>query len=136
MSGARTGDPKIVNPGDPQLLGAFPQLFVADIEASCEFFVAKLGFAVCFKHGQPAFYALVERDGARLNLRHVDSPVMDREADVDLLSASIPVANVKGLYVEYEAAGVPLHQALKKQPWGAVDFIARDPDGNLIHFAE
>jgi len=121
---------------EPQLLGAFPQLFVADIEASCRFFVETLGFTLLFKYGQPAFYALVQRGGARLNLRFVHKPVFDREAERDLLSASIPVENIKSLYLEYRAAAAPMHQVLKKQPWGRRDFIVRDPDGNLIHFSE
>jgi uncharacterized glyoxalase superfamily protein PhnB len=50
--------------------------------------------------------------------------------------SSIPVENVKSLYLEYRAAGAPIHQALKKHPWGKRDFIVRDLDGNLIHFSE
>jgi catechol 2,3-dioxygenase-like lactoylglutathione lyase family enzyme len=121
---------------EPQLLGAHPQLFVSDVAASCRFFVAKLGFEVAFTYGEPAFYALVQRDSACLNLRYVCGPVLNREADRDLLSTSIPVGNVKALYLEYQSVGAPMHQPLKKQPWGAEDFIVRDPDGNLIHFAE
>ena len=120
----------------PHLLGAFPHVFVADIEASCRFFVETLGFTLCFKYGQPAFYAVVQRDGARLNLRFVHEPVLNRQAEPDLLSAGIPVNNIKSLYLEYRTAGAPIHQALKKQPWGLRDFIVRDPDGNLIHFSE
>ncbi len=121
---------------EPQLLGAHPQLFVSDVAASCRFFVAKLGFAVVFTYGEPPFFALVQRDSACLNLRFVHAPVLKRDAERDLLSASIPVANVKALYLEYQGAGTPMHQPLKKQPWGAEDFIVRDPDGNLIHFAQ
>jgi catechol 2,3-dioxygenase-like lactoylglutathione lyase family enzyme len=118
----------------PQLLRAHPQLFVSDVEAACEFFVNKLRFVVRFKYGKPAFYALVQREGACLNLRFVHKPVLDRKEEPDLLSASIPVGNVKTLYLEFKEAAVPLHQPLKKQPWGAEDFIIRDPDGNLVHF--
>jgi len=120
----------------PQLLGAHPQLFVSDVEASCRFFIAKLGFTVRFKYGKPVFYALVQRDSACLNPRYVHVPVLNREAEGDLLSASISVANLKPLYSEYQSAGAPMAQRLKKQPWGAEDFIVRDPDGNLIHFAQ
>jgi hypothetical protein len=42
---------------------------VSDVEASCCFFVAKLGFTVRFKYGKPVSYALVQRDSACLNLR-------------------------------------------------------------------
>lgn len=118
------------------MLGAQPQLFVSDVEASCKFFVAKLGFNVGFKYGQPPFYALVQRDSACLNLRFVHEPVLNREAEPDLLSASIPAADVRALYLEYESAGAPIHQPLMTQPWGVEDFIVRDPDGNLIHFAQ
>ena len=82
------------------------------------------------------FYALVQRDFAYLNLRYVHAPVLNREVESDLLSATIPVGNVKALYLEYQSAGAPMAQALRKQPWGAEDFIIRDPDGNLLHFAQ
>jgi catechol 2,3-dioxygenase-like lactoylglutathione lyase family enzyme len=143
MGGGEAQSPhEQVNGHEPQLLGAFPQLFVADVEASCRFFVETLGFTLRFKYGQPAFYALIQRDGARLNLRFVHRPVLlrdpgtDKEAERDLLAASIPVENIKSLYLEYKAATAPIHQVLKKQPWGLRDFIVRDPDGNLIHFSE
>jgi catechol 2,3-dioxygenase-like lactoylglutathione lyase family enzyme len=125
-----------VNRNVPLLLGAFPQIFVSDVEVSCRFFVETLGFSLLYKYGDPPFYALVERDYARLNLRFVHAPVLDRHAEPDLLSASIPVDNVKSLFLEYRAAGAPIHQALKKQPWGLRDFIVRDPHQNLIHFSE
>lgn len=140
--GLRAGNPQIqsateqANGHEPQLLGAFPQLFVADVEVSCKFFVETLGFTVRFKYGQPPFYALIQRDGARLNLRFVHKPVLHKDAERDLLAASIPVENIKSLYLEYKTAAVPMHQVLKKQPWGLQDFIVRDPDGNLIHFSE
>ena len=53
-----------------------------------------------------------------------------------MLSASINVDDVKHLFLEFQAAGVPFHQTLRKEPWGANTFIVRDPDGNLLLFAE
>ena len=46
------------------IAGAEPQLFVADIKSSCDFFTGKLGFAIVFTYGEPAFYAQVRRDAA------------------------------------------------------------------------
>ena len=54
------------------ITAAEPQLFVAGIKASCDFFVKTLGFAIVFTYGEPPFYAQVVRDGARLNLRCVE----------------------------------------------------------------
>jgi|SRR5579863_904769 catechol 2,3-dioxygenase-like lactoylglutathione lyase family enzyme len=121
----------------PKLMGSQPQLFVADLQASCSYFVDKLGFAIAFTYGDPPFYAQVRRDGAALNLRHVDQPVFDTalRAKEDLLSASMTVDDVKALYLEFEATGMTFHQKLRKEPWGATTFIVKDPDGNLLLFA-
>jgi catechol 2,3-dioxygenase-like lactoylglutathione lyase family enzyme len=122
------------------IVGAEPQLFVIDIERSCDFFCKKLGFSLVFTYGKPPFYAQVCRDAARLNLRCVaraviESAIRDRE---ELLSASLTVATaeeIKLLFLEFQAAGVVFLQKLKKQPWGARNFILKDPDGNLLLFA-
>jgi catechol 2,3-dioxygenase-like lactoylglutathione lyase family enzyme len=121
----------------PVLLAAEPQLFVANMSASCDFYRKKLGFTVAFTYGEPAFYGQVARDGARLNLRCVAEPVIDPRTrdDEDLLSASITLDDAKPLYLEFEASGVTFHQTLRTEPWGARTFIVRDPDGNLILFA-
>ena len=119
---------------------AEPQLFVADIKASCDFFTARLGFTVAFTYGEPPFYAQVTRDGARLNLRCVEGVVIDpglRDRE-QLLAASLTVATteeIKQLFLEFQAAGVALFQTLRREPWGARDFVLKDPDGNLLLFA-
>lgn len=128
------------SPSKAKIVGAEPQLFVADVERSCEFFSKKLGFSLVFSYGSPPFYAQVGRDGARLNLRRVeetviDSKVRDREG---LLSASITVATtdeIKLLFLEFQSAGVTFQQRLKRQPWSAKTFVIRDPDDNLLLFA-
>jgi catechol 2,3-dioxygenase-like lactoylglutathione lyase family enzyme len=121
----------------PKLGTAEPQLFVADLKAACNFFVDKLGFRVVYLYGEPPFYGQVGRDGAALNLRHVDAPPIDPAlvAGKDYLSASITVDDIKALYLEFQSAGVPFHQTLRKEPWGATTFIVKDPDGNLLLFA-
>jgi catechol 2,3-dioxygenase-like lactoylglutathione lyase family enzyme len=119
------------------LLTAEPQLFVQDIAAAAEFYTRKLGFSLAFSHGEPPFYGQVVRDRVRLNLRHVDSGVIDpiRRDMEQLLSASIALDDAKPLFLEYQAAGVEFVQLLRSEPWGARTFIVRDPDGNLILFA-
>jgi len=127
-------------PAKVTIVDAEPQLFVTDIKASCDFFTAKLGFAIVFSYGEPAYYAQVKRDGAPLNLRHVDRLVIDpglRDRE-ELLSVSFTVATadeIELLFLEFQAAGVTFFQTLRKKPWGARDFIVKDPDGNLLLFA-
>lgn len=126
------------------ITGAEPQLLVTDIKRSCEFFREKLGFSLVFSYGDPPYYAQVGRDAARLNLRCVERAVIestiepavrDRE---EFLSVSMTVATaeeIKLLSLEFRSAGVAFQQTLKKQPWGARNFVVKDPDGNLLLFA-
>lgn len=121
----------------PRLLGAYPQLFVADVRRAADFYANQLGFTVEYLYGEPPFYGEVARDNARLNLRHADTPVVDqalREREV-LLDANIPVDDVATLFWEFQGRGVPFAQKLTVQPWGTTDFIVRDPDGNFLCFA-
>jgi uncharacterized glyoxalase superfamily protein PhnB len=122
------------------LIAAEPQLFVADVAASCEYFASKLKFDVEFVYGEPPFYAQVKRDGARINLRCVDQPVIDpvwRDQE-NLLSASVTVATpdeITELFVEFQSAGALIHQPLRREEWGARTFVVKDRDGNLLLFA-
>jgi uncharacterized glyoxalase superfamily protein PhnB len=111
-------------------------IFVANVEASAEFFKDTLGFSIDFLHGEPPFYGSVSRDGACVHLKFVHEPVLtvgaqDRDG---LIVAFIEVENVKALYAEYVTAGAIVDQKLKKQAWGGRDFIVRDPDGNGLCF--
>ncbi len=132
--------PSKSTPSKANIVGAEPQLFVTDLERSCEFFREKLGFSLVFSYGKPPYYAQLARDAARLNLRCVERPVIestvrDRE---ELLSVSMTVGTsdeIKLLFLEFQSAGIAFHQTLKKQPWGAKNFVVKDPDGNLLLFA-
>jgi uncharacterized glyoxalase superfamily protein PhnB len=128
------------SPSKATIVAAEPQLFVTDIKRSCEFFCEKLGFSLVFRYGKPPYYAQVARDAAHLNLRCVEQPVIEStiRAEEELLSASMTVATsdeIKLLFLEFQSAGVAFHQKLKKQPWGARNFVVKDPDGNLLLFA-
>lgn len=121
------------------LLDVAASIFVTDFQASIAFF-ERLGFAVDFTWGDPPFYGQVSRQGAKLSLRLVCEPVFvgDIRRREHLLSASITVATaaqIKQLFLDYQAAGVSFHQTLRRQPWGARNFVVLDPDGNLLLFA-
>ncbi|WP_026283032.1 VOC family protein [Rhizobium sp. 2MFCol3.1] len=128
------------SPANPMLTSTSAQLYVTDVKASCEFYVGKLGFTVDFIYGDPPFYGQVIRDSARLALRLVCKPVFvgNIRQSEHLLSAGITVDTadeIKQLFLIFQNAGVSFHQLLRKEPWGARDFIIQDPDGNLVLFA-
>jgi catechol 2,3-dioxygenase-like lactoylglutathione lyase family enzyme len=137
MTDAQTSNATSAPTETPELLAAFPQVFVTDMPRAVAFYRDRLGFSVGYLYGEPPFYGLVSRGEARLNLRHVDTLPFDPLArrEEDLLAATIVVRHAKALFLEYEEAGLAFHQAYRQQPWGAHDFIVADPDGNLILFA-
>jgi catechol 2,3-dioxygenase-like lactoylglutathione lyase family enzyme len=124
----------------PVITAVAAELFVSDIQKSCDFFTRKLGFTIVYVYGEPPFYGQVKRDAARLNLKHMDRPVIDpdlRDRE-QLLSADMGVDTadeIKQLYLEFQQAGVEFQQTLMRQPWGAKNFVVKDPDGNLLLFA-
>jgi len=120
----------------PRLKLVEATLFVADLRASCRFFEEVLGFATVFTYGEPPFFGQVARDGVPLNLRYVCEAVFagDIRQREDLLAAQVGVSGVKALYEEFKARGAEFHQGIKRHPWGAIDFVVKDPDGNLISF--
>jgi catechol 2,3-dioxygenase-like lactoylglutathione lyase family enzyme len=134
-----TETPEVKVAAEPLLIHALPHIFVTNIDAACAFFRDKLGFVVVFTYGAPAFFAEVARDRARICLRCVDEPLIDparRDREV-LIVVALGVASadeLTQLFLQFEAAGVAFHQKIKKHPWGARDFIVKDPDGNLISF--
>ena len=123
-------------PRAPRFCVAYPQVFVADVRRAAEFYSRTLGFSIAYLYGEPPFYGLVARNGVGVNLRHADSPIMAKAnaEQESLLSAIIVVEGVKELFLEFKRRSVAFAQTLKRQPWGATDFIVRDPDGNLICF--
>jgi catechol 2,3-dioxygenase-like lactoylglutathione lyase family enzyme len=136
MSKATT-KPAARSPETARLCIAYPQLFVADVPRSAQFFEQTLGFSIEYLYGEPPFYGLVSRDGIGLNLRCVAPAPIDpalREKE-SLLAANIVAEGVKALFLEFKKRGADFAQTLTEQPWGATDFIVRDLDGNLLCFA-
>jgi catechol 2,3-dioxygenase-like lactoylglutathione lyase family enzyme len=139
-TGASTAMSQTHPHSQPILTSVAAHLYVRDLQASTDFFTAKLGFTVDFVYGDPPFYGQVSRDNAHLALRHMDEPFFDQDVREreSLLSASITLGSageIKQLFLAYQAADVPLAQPLRNEPWQAKTFIVKDPDGNLILFA-
>ena len=105
----------------PVITAAEPQLFVADVKASCDFFTQKLGFKIAFVYGDPPFFGQVMRDGARLNLRCVGAPIIDTALKdrEELLSATMTVetsGEIKLLFLEFQSTGVQFIRRRRNNP--------------------
>ncbi len=134
---AKVDEPAAAGTATTHVEYALPFVFVSDMRRALAFYGERLGFKTEFAYGEPPFYAQVIRDGVRLALKHADAPLFEALKPFrtdETLSASIALDRAKPLYLEYEAAGVPFHQPLRRETWGAWSFIVEDPDGNIIAF--
>ena len=67
-----------------------------------------------------------------LGVSRGESTVRDR-GELQSVSMSVATADeTKLLFLEFQSAGVTFHQTLKKQPWGAKNFIVKDPDAGVV----
>lgn len=111
-----------------------PQLLVADLERSVEFYTANLGFELAFRYED--FYAGIIKDGCSIHLKTKPS-IEKREGkkndeDPDIVFS---VDGINDLYKELSNKSVRLTQPLRDMPYGK-EFYITDPDGHILAFME
>ena len=112
-----------------------PQLLVADVDRSIEFYTKKLGFDVDFRYED--FYAGIIKDGYSIHLKASKPSIEEREnrrnnEDLDIIFS---VDGIEGLYEELSNRSVEFSQSLRDMPYGK-EFYVADPDGYIIAFLE
>ncbi len=112
-----------------------PQLLVADIDRSLEFYTGKLGFDVDFRYDD--FYVGIIKDGYSIHLKMSEALIQKSEnrrnsEDLDIVFS---VDGIEGLYEELSNKSVAFVQSLRDMPYGK-EFYVADPDGNIIAFME
>lgn len=112
-----------------------PQLLVADIERSVEFYTKKLGFDVDFRHDD--FYAGIIKDGFSIHLKEGKPSRGKREnrRNNEALDIVFSVGGIEVLYEEISGKSVQIIQPLRDMPYGK-EFYFTDPDGNIIALLE
>ena len=112
-----------------------PQLLVADVDRSIEFYTKKLGFDVEFRYED--FYAGIIKDGYSIHLKAGKPSIEERESrrnneDLDIIFS---VDGIEGLYEELSNKSVDFSQSLRDMPYGK-EFYVADPDGYIIAFLQ
>ena len=112
-----------------------PQLLVADIEHSIEFYTKKLGFDIDFRYDD--FYAGISKDGCSIHLKSGKRSIEERQhkrnnEDLDIIFS---VDGIERLYEELSGRAVEIIQPLRRLPYGK-EFYVADPDGYIISFLE
>lgn len=112
----------------------YPVIMTGDVAATAAFYRAHLGFTERFAsdwyvHLQSASDATVNL--AILDGRHDTIPEVGR-GRVSGLILNFEVADVDAVHERMQAAGLPILQALRNEPFGQRHFITTDPNGVLI----
>ena len=112
-----------------------PQLLVAQLDRSVEFYTKQFGFEVEFRYDD--FYAGITKDGYSIHLKMGRPSIEEKKSqrDNENLDIVFSVDDVEALYEELSNNAVEFVQALRTMPYGKEFYIA-DPDGNIIAFLE
>jgi len=112
-----------------------PQLVVADIDRSVEFYTKKLGFDLDFRYAD--FYAGIVKDGYSIHLKSGNPSIEERKnkRENENLDIVFSVEGVEELYNEFVNKPVEITQPLCDRPYGKEFYIA-DPDGYILAFLE
>jgi uncharacterized glyoxalase superfamily protein PhnB len=106
-----------------------PELPVANLDRSIEYYENKLGFEAV-AHMPGGDYAIVERDDIAIHLftegGRGSSPV----------GIHIFTEDLDTLHAELKERGARISQEIMRKPWGNRDFRINDDFGNEIKFTE
>jgi catechol 2,3-dioxygenase-like lactoylglutathione lyase family enzyme len=112
-----------------------PQLLVADLERSVEFYTRKLGFEIHFRYGD--FYAGIIKDGCSIHLKKGKTlaEVKKNKRNNEHTDIVFSVQGIEDLYNDLSGESVEIAQTPRHMPYGK-EFYVADPDGNIIAFLE
>ena len=110
----------------------FPQLRITQAARSLAFYVDQLGFAVDWQHqfepGFPRFFQIT-REGQSLFLT-------EHTGDCEVGGAVyFRVPDAAALHLALTARGAVATSGPAATPWGTVECLFTDPDGNRLRFA-
>lgn len=123
-----TADAPTTQPVPPRITQLAPILNVADIPASIDFYVEKLGFQKLWEFGTPAQFAAVSRDRTLVMFsQNTDGP-----RGIVLYAY---VTDVDALHEEFLSRGAPIAAGPVDQTWGMREMLIDDLDGHKLLFA-
>jgi catechol 2,3-dioxygenase-like lactoylglutathione lyase family enzyme len=109
-----------------------PVLPSQDVEASIDFYVRRLGFALAFQDAESPTYAGVRRNGVELHFQWHDPSEWSR---IERPMLRFVVSDLDGLFEELKSKDIfDQNTAIRTTPWGTREFAFFDPDKNGLTF--
>lgn len=104
-----------------------PELPAANLRASIEYYVERLGFSLAVEMDG---YAIVERDGVAIHL------FADERREHTSTGVHLFTPDLDELFAEFEDRGAKIAQPIERKPWGNREFRVKDEFGNELKFTE
>ena len=110
-----------------------PQLLVADLDRSIDFYTKMLGFSIDFRHED--FYAGIIKDDCSIHLKlgkpsTEERKVKRKNEDLDIVFS---IDGIEDLYKELSTKAIEIVQPLRHVIYGK-EFYVADPDGYVLGF--
>lgn len=116
-----------------------PQIVVADVVKTAEYYRDVLGFNIIDYFLNPPVYAMVERDSIQIHFGKADGESVQltnnnlRKVGFDIY---IWVTNIDELYSEYSSGSAEIIQPIVDRVYGNREFTIRDCNGFHITFGQ
>ncbi len=123
----------------PRVLRSAPYFPVVDVAATAAYYRDVFGFATTYIAGEPAEFAMCERDSFAIMLRRVPSAehIVPSEAQGGTWDAFLWVDDAKALHEELVGRGATVVYApMVQEYYHMLEFAVRDQDGHVLGFGE
>lgn len=113
--------------------GAIPEIPVSDLPAALEFYATRLGFTIDWGGDGEAGIAGISKGNCRLFLTTAAFREHYGNTGPALIWLNLDSkTDVDALHEVWRGKQVKITAAPESKPWGLHEFIAADPDGNLL----
>lgn len=119
-----------------ELKSVAPQLVVADVVATAEYYRNVLGFKILGYFAEPPIYSIVQRDGVEIHFGKAEAAGASnstvRAGSFDLY---VWVTDIDAIFEELTASGAEIIEGPVKRVYESTEVVVRDCNGYVIVFA-
>ena len=119
-----------------KVIGIAPQLLVADVRKTAEYYRDVLGFTIIDYFMDPPLYGMVQRDGFQLHFAKADNILLPlshneerRKGTTDLI---LWVPEIDLFFNELQSRGAEIVEGIVQRSYGSREFVIRDCNGYKI----